>query len=147
MMSETRLSMSPLRSTNRPGSVVPRWIAMTLTTSVGPGTRGSPWYVSGDVEDLEAAAARARQGIEPRVDPPPGGADAARRGEGVAQRVARAEPDQRPDIRLEPVRRDGADDGGQPRGGGAVGDCAREGGGAEERGEQQGGGAHSSLRP
>ena len=42
MMSETRLSRSPLSRTNRSGSEVPRWIATMLTTLVGPGTRGSP---------------------------------------------------------------------------------------------------------
>jgi len=42
MMSETRLSMSPLRRTKRSGSVAPRWMAITLTTSVGPGTRLRP---------------------------------------------------------------------------------------------------------
>ena len=43
MMSDTRLSMSPLSRMYRPGSSLPRWMAITLTTFVGPGTRGSPW--------------------------------------------------------------------------------------------------------
>ncbi len=67
------------------------------------------------VRHFEAAAARRRDRIELGLDPAPGGADPARGGERVGERMARAEADQRPDVALDAVRGDRFDEREDPR--------------------------------
>jgi len=57
------------------------------------------------LDNLKTSATVRRDALKLRLQPPPRGADAARRADGVAQRVARAEARERTDVGLDPIRR------------------------------------------